>query len=158
MKHKSFAHDTCPIARCLNIVGEWWTLLIIKEAFSGVKKFADFQLRLGIAKNILAIRLKHLVENGILQQETTRGKRFQYVLTDKGKDLVYVLLSLSQWGSKWLFPSGRPSLRLVDKQDLLELAPLEIRSRNGRILGNADIEFLRDDKRKPKSQSITPGH
>jgi len=142
MKHKSLAHQTCPISRCLNVIGEWWTLLIIREAFYGVKKFADFQKRLGIAKNILTTRLKQLVKDGILQLDNTSGKRSQYVLTEKGRDLIYVLVAITQWGSKWLFPSGRPSTRLADKQDLLELAPLEMRSRNGRILGAGDIEFL----------------
>jgi DNA-binding HxlR family transcriptional regulator len=152
MRHKSLAQETCPIARCLNMVGLWWTLLIVKEAFSGASKFADFESRLGIAKNILTVRLKQMVEDGILQLESTGGKRFEYVLTDKGRDLIYVLLALSQWGSKWLFPPGRPSLHLVDRQDLLELAPLEIRSRNGRILGSGDIEFLKaQNKHQDKS-------
>ena len=150
MKHKSLAQETCPISRSLNVIGEWWTLLIVREAFYGVKQFADFQTRLGIAKNILATRLKQLVKDDILQLEKTSGKRSQYVLTEKGRDLIYVLISISQWGSKWLFHSGRPSLHLVDRQDLLEIAPLEIRSRNGRILGGGDIEFLHDDKRKTK--------
>ncbi len=142
MKHKSLAEENCSIARALNVVGEWWTLLILREAFAGVNKFADFQSRLGIAKNILTVRLKQLVDDGILRAEQTNGSRYEYVLTDKGRELIYTLVALSQWGSKWLFTSGRPSPRLVDKQDLLELAPLEIRSRNGRILAATDIEFL----------------
>ncbi len=147
MRNKSFAEDNCAIARCLEVVGHWWTLLILREAFSGVSKFGDFQKRLGIARNILTVRLKQLVEDGILELENTGGQRFEYFLTDKGKELIYILVALSQWGNKWLFPTGRPSPRLVDKQDLLELAPLEIRSRNGRILSNNDIEFL-DPKNK----------
>lgn len=142
MKNKSFAKETCAIARSLEVIGHWWTLVIIREAFSGASKFGDFQKRLGIARNILTVRLNHLVDEGILQMENTGGQRLEYFLTEKGKDLVYTLVALSQWGTKWLFTSGRPSPRLVDKQDLLELAPLEIRSRNGRILSNNDIEFL----------------
>jgi DNA-binding HxlR family transcriptional regulator len=148
MKNKSFAEENCAIARCLEVVGHWWTLLIIREAFSGVSKFGDFQERLGIARNILTVRLKKLVDDGILQMENNGGGlRCEYFLTDKGRELVYILVALSQWGNKWLFPSGRPVPRLVDKQDLLELAPLEIRSRNGRILGNNDLEFLRPDNK-----------
>ncbi len=147
MKNKNFAQENCAIARCLEVVGHWWTLLIIREAFSGVSKFGDFQSRLGIARNILTVRLKKLVEDGILQMENTGGQRREYFLTDKGRELIYVLVALSQWGNKWLFPSGRPIPRLVDKQDLLELAPLEIRSRNGRILSNNDIEFLSPDNK-----------
>lgn len=116
MKHKSFSQETCPISRCLSVIGEWWVLLIVREAFYGVKKFADFQARLGIAKNILTIRLKQLVKDGILQLDNTSGKRSQYVLTEKGRDLVYVLLAISQWGSKWLFSSaGRHSILLINK-------------------------------------------
>src|SRR5277367_736382 len=104
MKHKSFAQETCPIARGVSVIGEWWTLLIVREAFYGVKKFADFQTRLGIAKNILTVRLKQLVKDGILQLDSSTGKRSQYVLTEKGRDLIYVLLAIGQWGGKWLFP------------------------------------------------------
>src|ERR1700733_4506320 len=104
MKNKSFAEENCAIARCLEVVGHWWTLMIIREAFSGVSKFGDFQKNLGIARNILTVRLKQLVDDEILQLESTGGQRFEYFLTDKGKELVYVLVALSQWGSKWLFP------------------------------------------------------
>ncbi len=143
MKHKSFAKETCAIARSLNVVGEWWNLLIVREAFSGITKFADFQKRLGIARNILTVRLRQLVDDGILQMGKNGGERFEYTLTDKGRDLIYTLVAMSQWGSKWLFTSGKPSPRLVDKQDLLELSSLQLRSRNGRILGNNDVEFLK---------------
>lgn len=142
MRHKSLAKEKCAIARCLGIVGEWWNLLIVREAFSGVSKFADFQKRLGIARNILTIRLKQLVEHGILQTQSGGGLRLEYVLTEKGYDLIYILIALEQWGNKWLLTGTRPSPILVDKQDLLEVAPLEIRSRNGRILMSNDIEFL----------------
>lgn len=155
MKNKSFAEEKCAIARCLEIVGHWWTLLIIREAFSGVTKFGDFQKRLGIARNILTVRLKQLVENDVLRMENTSGQRFEYFLTDKGRDLVYILIALNQWGSKWLFSGSTPVPRLVDKQDLLELAPLEIRSRNGRILGDNDIEFLdSQSKNREKSKEL----
>ena len=74
MKHKSFAKETCAIARSLNVVGEWWNLLIVREAFSGITKFADFQKRLGIARNILTVRLRQLVDDGILQMGKNGGE------------------------------------------------------------------------------------
>jgi DNA-binding HxlR family transcriptional regulator len=108
MKRKSLERDLCPIARSLDVIGDWWSLLIVREAMKGVSRFSVFQRNLGLAKNILAVRLKALVAQGILSTApASDGTAYQeYVLTDKGRALLPVLMALAQWGKKFLFEPG----------------------------------------------------
>jgi DNA-binding HxlR family transcriptional regulator len=110
MRRTSFADMSCSIAQTLEVVGEWWTPLILRDAMLGVRRFDQFQSRLGIARNVLAQRLERLVEGGILEQVQyeARPPRFEYVLTDKGRDLWPVLTLLRQWGDTWAAPDGPP--------------------------------------------------
>src|SRR5947208_5704001 len=103
MRRASFADMNCSIARALEVVGEWWTLLILRDAFFGITRFDDFQRRLGIARNILTVRLATLVENGIMERREydIRG-RADYVLTPKGRALWPALTTLREWGDEWL--------------------------------------------------------
>ena len=114
MKRTSFAQMDCSVAKTLDLVGEWWTLLVIRDAFLGVTRFERFQKRLGIARNILSERLDTLVEGEILERRRyqTRPERFEYRLTQKGKDLFPVVTALRQWGDKWT-AVGDPPLSLV---------------------------------------------
>jgi DNA-binding HxlR family transcriptional regulator len=100
----------CSIARTLDIVGEWWSLLVVRDAFLGVTKFDDFQARLAISRNILTQRLNHLVDNEILRRVPYQDHppRFEYRLTDKGRDLFHVITALRQWGDRWVAPDGPP--------------------------------------------------
>src|SRR5437588_10055882 len=101
----------CSVARTLGLVGEWWTLLVLRDSFRGVRRFDDFQRNLGIARNVLADRLATLVEAGILERRRyqERPERFEYRLTDKGRDLYPVIVTLMQWGDRWAAdPSGPP--------------------------------------------------
>lgn len=106
MKRKCLEGDGCPVARALDVVGDWWTLLIIRDAFAGVTRFGDFQKHLGVAKNILATRLKDMVEQGLLQTSEV-GARSEYQLTDKGRALMPVLVTLAQWGGAHATRTGR---------------------------------------------------
>jgi len=110
MRRTSFADMNCSVAQSLEVVGEWWTPLILRDAFMGVRRFEQFQTRLGIARNVLASRLESLVEHGIFKevQYQDRPVRFEYVLTSKGSELWTVLTMLRQWGDKWLAPDGAP--------------------------------------------------
>jgi DNA-binding HxlR family transcriptional regulator len=114
VKRSSVGHFNCSIARTLEIVGEWWTLLIIRDAFFGVRRFDDFQRDLAISRNILSDRLGTLVEHGILDRRRYQDhpERHEYVLTDKGRDLYPVIVTLMRWGDRWESPEGAP-LRLV---------------------------------------------
>ncbi len=110
------ADPTCPVARTVDIVGDKWSLLIIRDAFDGIRRFNQFQRDLGIARNILAARLRDLVHAGILRVENaTGGSAYQeYVLTDKGEDLFDLIVSLRQWGQAHAFAPGEPHSVLID--------------------------------------------
>jgi DNA-binding HxlR family transcriptional regulator len=113
MRKASFADMHCSIAQSLEIVGEWWTLLILRDAFLGVRRFDDFVERLGISRNVLADRLDTLVDADILQRrayDEARG-RYDYLLTDKGRALWPVMTALRQWGDEWIYgPGAEPVL------------------------------------------------
>jgi len=100
----------CSVAQCLEVVGEWWSMLIVRDAFLGVSRFDDFQERLGISRNILNQRLQRLVEGGILAKipYSEHPPRYDYRLTDKGRDLWPVLTAMRQWGDKHAAPHGPP--------------------------------------------------
>jgi DNA-binding HxlR family transcriptional regulator len=110
VKHKSFATMACSIAQCLEITGEWWTMLILRDAFLGYTRFEEFQQRLGVARNVLTQRLNRLVDHGILTKVAYQDHppRYDYRLTDKGRDLWPVLTALREWGDRWAAPNGAP--------------------------------------------------
>jgi|SRR5277367_2345155 len=100
----------CSVAQCLEVVGEWWSMLVIRDAFHGVRRFDDFQSRLGIARNVLAQRLTKLVDAGVLAKQPYQDNppRYDYVLTEKGRDLWPVLTTMRQWGDRYAAPHGPP--------------------------------------------------
>lgn len=102
--------DGCSIARTLGVIGDRWTLLILRDAFRGVRRFEPLQRDLGIARNILTDRLTKLVDEGVLHRVPyqTRPLRFEYRLTDKGRDLSPALVALMRWGDRWLVEDGDP--------------------------------------------------
>jgi DNA-binding HxlR family transcriptional regulator len=103
MRRTSFAGMNCSVAQTLEVVGEWWTLLVVRDAFLGVRRFEEFQRRLGVSRNVLAERLEKLVRYGILDpvRYQDHPPRHEYRLTDKGRDLYPVIVSLRQWGDRW---------------------------------------------------------
>ena len=104
MLKRDYEGQTCSVARALEVVGERWTLLIIRDAFLGLRRFEEFQASLGIARNVLTDRLNRLVEGGILERVrySDRPERYEYVLTVKGRDLQIALAGLRQWGDKYI--------------------------------------------------------
>ncbi|MGO9198423.1 MAG: winged helix-turn-helix transcriptional regulator [Acidimicrobiales bacterium] len=110
MERKSFATMDCSVAQCLEVVGEWWSMLVVRDAFLGVSRFDDFQRRLGISRNILQQRLARLVDTGVFERVrySERPVRYDYRLTDKGRDLWPVLTTMRQWGDRYAAPSGPP--------------------------------------------------
>jgi DNA-binding HxlR family transcriptional regulator len=106
----------CSIAQTLEVVGEWWTLLIVRDAVLGVTRFDDWQRRLGIARNVLSARLDALVEHGILERRRYQDHppRDEYVLTRKGRDLAPVIEALRTWGDRHASPDGPPVLMIHD--------------------------------------------
>jgi len=114
MERKSFAGMHCSVAQCLEVVGEWWTLLIVRDAFLGVTRFDEFQARLGISRNVLTQRLDHLVAAGVLERTaySEHPPRYDYRLTERGRDLWPVLNAMRQWGDEHAAPAG-PPLQIV---------------------------------------------
>ena len=106
----------CSVAQCLEVVGEWWSMLIVRDAFLGVTRFDQFQERLGISRNVLNQRLSYLVDNEVLEKVSysEHPPRFDYRLTSRGRDLWPVLTAMRQWGDKHAAPDG-PPLRVVHK-------------------------------------------
>lgn len=143
MKRTSLQDQPCTIARSLDIIGDWWTLLIIRDALGGLRRFGEFQRSLGAAKNILAARLKGLVAEGILvNAPASDGSAYQeYLLTEKGRALVPVLVALSQWSSEHAFTPGAHSFVPLDTDTLQPLAKLELRTPAGRVLSNNEVKF-----------------
>ena len=111
MLGKTYDSQVCSIARALEVVGERWSLLIVREAvFAGITRFTDFQHNLGIATNILKARLDSFVDAGIFERSRLSSGVDEYVLTDKGRDLAPALIALTEWGDRWAAPNGRPIL------------------------------------------------
>ncbi|MFI7644018.1 winged helix-turn-helix transcriptional regulator [Nonomuraea sp. NPDC049400] len=116
----------CPVARTLDLVGDRWSLLVIRDAMDGARSFTEFQRRTGIARNILTDRLRKLITHGLLAQRTApSGRRQEYVLTDAGRDLFPVILTLRQWGERHAFAPGETHSTLVDQHGtpVPEIAP-----------------------------------
>ena len=137
MERTNYQASNCSIARTLQVMGEKWTLLIIRDAFAGVTRFGDFQKHLGVAKNILATRLKDMVEQGLLQTSEV-GARSEYQLTDKGRALMPVLVTLAQWGEAFTEPD-EVGARVLDARLLKPLRKVEIQAEDGRVLQVEDI-------------------
>lgn len=140
MKRKSLDNDVCPIARTLDAIGDWWSLLIVRDAMLGTRRFSVFQKNLGVAKNILTVRLRTLVAQGILEvKPASDGSAYQdYVLTAKGRGLFPVLVALRQWGEEFSFDPGEGFSVLLDRKTRRPLRKLEIRAQDGRLLQQAD--------------------
>jgi DNA-binding HxlR family transcriptional regulator len=136
-----FAKLNCSVARTLEVVGERWALLIIRDAMYGVKRFEDFQHDLGIARNILTERLKRLVEQGVLEKVAyaERPPRFEYRLTDKGKDLLPVLLTMMVWGDKWYPGEMGPPVTWTHTSCEHETTPSVVCSHCGEELKRRDL-------------------
>jgi DNA-binding HxlR family transcriptional regulator len=151
---KSKRDEPCPVARGVDLVGERWALLIVRDAFDGVRRFGDFQRSLGVARNILADRLRLLVEDGILAcQPASDGSAYQeYVLTAKGQDLFPLIVALRRWGEQHLFAPGEAHSVLVrrDTGETLGARELALRTADGRELSAAELQVRKVPGRAPR--------
>ncbi|MFJ2985754.1 MULTISPECIES: winged helix-turn-helix transcriptional regulator [unclassified Pseudomonas] len=132
----------CPVARALEVLGDRWALMILRDAFDGLRRFSEFQKNLGLAKNILASRLKLLVESGLLQlQPASDGSAYkEYVLTDKGRSVFPVVVGLRQWGERFMFDAGEARSALLDSASGKPVETLLVRAQDGRVLGPEDCQ------------------
>jgi DNA-binding HxlR family transcriptional regulator len=145
VKRKSLEGAECPVARSLDAIGDWWSLLIVRDAFEGMRRFGEFQKSLGVAKNILTARLRTLVAQGILElAPASDGSAYQeYVLTPKGRGLFLVMIGLRQWGEDYCYEPGEAHSVIVDRESGQPVRRLELRSEDGQVLNAADIVVRR---------------
>ena len=141
MKTKSFSDMQCSIARSLELVGSWWSLLIIRDAMMGARRFKHFQKSLGIAKNTLTSRLIQLIDSDILERVPAKdGSAYdEYQLTPKGRDLGPIILALSQWGDKWAVHPDGPSFEYFDRKTGEDLTAIWPRRANGEAMELRDV-------------------
>lgn len=142
------------ISHILDIIGEGWSLLIIREAFFGVRRFEEFQSQLGIARNILTSRLKKLCHNEILERVPIKegAKRHEYILTSKGKELMPVLIALTQWGDKWVFGEDSEPVVFKDREHGEPISKIKVLSARGEHLRPRDVLVCAGPGSTPDSQ------
>ncbi|MDE1147699.1 MAG: helix-turn-helix domain-containing protein [Azospirillaceae bacterium] len=140
MKRRSLTEDPCPVARALDVIGDWWSLLIVRDALEGPRRFGDFQRNLGISKGILAARLRDLVTLGILESRPPAdgGTHQDYALTAKGRALFPVIVGLRQWGEDHCYAPDEAYSRLVDSHTGQPVGRLEVRRADGKALACTD--------------------
>ena len=145
MKRKHFGEMQCPIARSLERVGEWWSILILRDALNGLKRFDEFQRSLDIAPNMLTRRLRALIEAGLLERRlyNERPPRHEYVLTASGRDFRPVVIALLAWGNRHFAPEGR-AVALVNRETGLEADPILVDAVSGRPMSDPIFRLVRN--------------
>jgi DNA-binding HxlR family transcriptional regulator len=148
VKRTSHKSARCPIARTLDAIGDGWSLLIVRNAFDGLRRFGEFQRSLGLAKNILSARLKNLVEHGIFHLVPTSDgyQHYEYLLTEKGVALYPILVAIHKWGANFFFAPGEAHARLVNKSHkrpqirLAAAGSTAISKRDARVSGGVGLK------------------
>ena len=156
VQRRRFTNQACSVAQALDVLGDWWTLLLVREAFLGARRFGDFEARLDIAKNILTARLAHLVERGVFERVDVgvHGTRYEYQLTPMGKDLATLMTALRQWGDRWIYGEGNEPLVVLDRRTGRPIPRLRIVGEDGTPLGGRDLELvLKKRQRRTKRQA-----
>jgi DNA-binding HxlR family transcriptional regulator len=147
---KRTSHETknCPVARSLDAIGDWWALLIVRDAFRGMRRFGEFQKSTGAAKNILASRLRSLVEFGVMEivASSDGGARQDYVLTEMGRELFPVVAALWQWGERHFFAAGEVRPVLCDRATNTPIRPVAVLAADGRMLCHTDTILAPPDR------------
>ncbi len=140
MKYKTYEHMNCSVAQSLNILGERWALLIIRDAMFGAKRFGQFERSLGIARNILTSRLNMLIEEGILEKRpSAETNHDEYVLTQAGRDLEPVLLAITHWGDKYRPNPKGTRLVFKDKETGVPIQPIHAITEDGKALQPGEL-------------------
>ncbi|WP_144109907.1 winged helix-turn-helix transcriptional regulator [Paraburkholderia sp. BCC1886] len=141
-RRKAVKEETCPVARTVDVVGDRWSLLILRDVFDGIHRFGDIQRNLGVARNILSDRLSHLVAEDILvTRPASDGTTYQeYVLTAKGESLFPVIVAMQQWGERHLFARGERHSWLIDKGTGKPLLSMFPQTRDGQEIVHEDTE------------------
>lgn len=143
MTRTSLEAHNCSLARTVDVIGDKWALMIVRDAFYGVRTFSAFQSRLGVSKTVLSERLTRLCDAGILIRTPTRdnSERQDYLLSDAGRDLFPVVIGLVQWGDRWIFGPGHEPIRILDRETGSPVQPVVVQARSGRVLTAGDTGF-----------------
>ncbi|HEY8155129.1 MAG TPA: helix-turn-helix domain-containing protein [Myxococcota bacterium] len=141
MGRKRFQHMNCGVAQALEALGDWWTLLIVRDAFFGARRFGDFEKSLGISKNILSDRLQRLTEHGIFLKVDVgeTGERFEYRLSEKGEALLPLLTALRDWSDEWIFGRGHEPVIVKDRRSRRRIPRMRVTDADGRPLTRRDL-------------------
>jgi DNA-binding HxlR family transcriptional regulator len=144
VKQSRLANKECSMARAMEIVGDRWTILILREAYYGVKRFDEFEYYVGVAPNILSNRLKRLVEAGVMARVPLpeHAGRYEYVLTEKGRDFFPAYLALKKWGDSWLAEPEGPQVVFRDRHAGRPIEYPELRTAGGKPLRLEDVDVV----------------
>ena len=154
MRRTRFDDAVCPIARTTDVIGDWWTPLVMRQAFAGTRRFDDFAEQLAIPRAVLAARLKRLVDDGLLERVEYQPNpaRYEYRLTEKGRAFWSVLAAMWRWGSDWLWEGEEPPLALVDRETGQVVRPLVVDETTRRPVDLAGIRISRNPGHAPASE------
>lgn len=143
MPRTSLAEYPCSIARTLDVIGDQWSFLIVRDALVGETTFSGFQKSLGVSKNILSQRLDHLVTHEILRKfpVSENARRNSYQLTSKGRELFPIVIAMLQWGDKWMFGSEGEPVQVLDKENHAPVQKVGVVARDGRFLQPQDVDY-----------------
>jgi DNA-binding HxlR family transcriptional regulator len=146
VRRTRFDDAACPIARTTDLIGDWWTPLVMRQAFAGTRRFADFAEQLDIPRAVLTARLKRLVDEGLLARVEYQDNpvRHEYRLTEKGREFWSVLAAMWRWGSDWLWDGDEPPLALADRETGRIVRPLVVDEATGRPLDLATLRIIRN--------------
>ncbi len=144
MRRTRFDRAPCPIARTADLLGDWWTPLVLRSFFQGAQRFEEIQTQLAIPRAVLSQRLRRLTEDGLLERQQAEHARPSYHLTAKGRAAWSVLAAMWQWGDEWLWPSGqRPSVVLRDRATGAVVRPIVVDQDSGRRIDELDVTMSR---------------
>lgn len=147
MKWDDLNTNACPVARGLSVIGDRWTMLVVRECFLGIRRFDQMQDRLGITRHVLADRLRKLESAGVLRREQyqDRPARFEYRLTERGKALYPILVSLIAWADENVPAESEPSIRLVDRETGIPIEPHLVDAKSGKRITHSTVRALSGD-------------
>ena len=141
MKWNDLQSETCPVARGLSVIGDRWTILILRDCFLGIRRFEQMQERLGITRHVLADRLRKLESEGVLRREKyqERPSRYEYRLTNMGKSLHPVLVTLIAWAEQNVPCKGEPGMKLLSRETGEAIVPVLIDARPGQLITHRSV-------------------
>lgn len=144
MTTRSYDQHNCPIAQALRVIGDQWTLLIVRDALAGIRRFQGFQKSLGLSRNLLTQRLRQLEEEGLLERVAIEGsRRFEYRPTQKCRELRVALLSLAEWGERWRPDPDGPRLKIRERDSGSPVGARLCRLDDGRAIDGQQVEVVR---------------